>query len=118
MIAAGSSPPVRGALLNDAHELFGAGLIPARAGSTQARSAACERYWAHPRPCGEHREVGAVRLDELGSSPPVRGARAAGMRSRFAVGLIPARAGSTSRETLQYVQGWAHPRPCGEHLDD
>ena len=70
---------------------------------------------AHPRPCGEH-DFGAVAKNYTrGSSPPVRGAPP-GVRAYLAqVGLIPARAGSTSINLLYPLYFRAHPRPCGEH---
>ena len=73
--AAGSSPPVRGAperiCIGEGHR----GLIPARAGSTLTGPCRRERWWAHPRPCGEHLHP-SPDADLLGgSSPPVRGAR-------------------------------------------
>ena len=71
------------------------GLIPARAGNTSRRPHRRTGEGAHPRSRGEHREVGAVRLDELGSSPLARGTRAAFALSVQSSGLIPARAGNT-----------------------
>ena len=50
-----------------------------------------------------------------GSSPPVRGALQVGKGCSCIHGLIPARAGSTSRPSVQSRGGRAHPRPCGEH---
>ena len=71
---------------------------------------------AHPRACGENALPGdRVRL-ESGSSPRVRGKRAE-ERGRVAdVGLIPARAGKTSRATATPCTWRAHPRVCGENL--
>ena len=34
----------------------------------------------------------------------------------LSVGLIPARAGSTTAHSPESLALWAHPRPCGEHL--
>ncbi len=50
----GSSPPVRGALWDAQAVGFVAGLIPARAGSTNGFYGMFFWAGAHPRPCGEH----------------------------------------------------------------
>ena len=91
----GSSPPVRGALNSCVAGVGGAGLIPARAGSTTPADAIDPRRRAHPRPCGEHVHQLFRARDESGSSPPVRGAPAHYNVDNDSIGLIPARAGST-----------------------
>ena len=53
-VGEGSSPPVRGARRNESLSSHCAGLIPARAGSTESISAMNKHIGAHPRPCGEH----------------------------------------------------------------
>ena len=45
---------MRGALELTPWEKKTAGLIPARAGSTEAEPLKRFLNWAHPRPCGEH----------------------------------------------------------------
>ena len=70
----GSSPPVRGALPDEHRQNITSGLIPARAGSTWGVGGGMPRGRAHPRPCGEHINCSAIKVTELGSSPPVRGA--------------------------------------------
>ena len=111
----GSSPPVRGAHTVCPIPRRPAGLIPARAGSTAAICSSVTCSGAHPRPCGEHVDASPASSKEPGSSPPVRGA----LDSRSAwpgrAGLIPARAGSTSKVHLLINKMGAHPRPCGEH---
>ena len=111
----GSSPPVRGAL-----KLFGfvlpcGGLIPARAGSTRRDRLHSGIWWAHPRPCGEHRRWWCPHSAARGSSPPVRGAQYGHGTIAPNVGLIPARAGSTTPCVCSAIPSRAHPRPCGEH---
>ena len=71
---------------------------------------------AHPRPCGEHAVQTSTHTSDLGSSPPVRGARVDAETSPPLAGLIPARAGSTYSDIQQDPSLWAHPRPCGEHF--
>ena len=112
----GSSPPVRGAhhwLILTVHPL---GLIPARAGSTKGRFARARVNRAHPRPCGEHHSEPCADTVRAGSSPPVRGARVDPACDGDDAGLIPARAGSTPTTRSHTTLGWAHPRPCGEHV--
>ena len=71
---------------------------------------------AHPRSRGEHREVGAVRLDELGSSPLARGTRTRSNLVGSVHRLIPARAGNTARRWPLTTSPSAHPRSHGEHV--
>ena len=112
----GSSPPVRGARRLCPVLRSPSGLIPARAGSTTSPCCSPPRRRAHPRPCGEHGAVVVNALMMLGSSPPVRGAHFPGVVDFPRLGLIPARAGSTSGMRLRMSSSRAHPRPCGEHL--
>ena len=111
----GSSPPVRGAQRLAPGNSGVHGLIPARAGSTGSPVAPQGVTWAHPRPCGEHVVAFVVVFPTPGSSPPVRGARYQVSQRIQAVGLIPARAGSTRYISFHSRRGRAHPRPCGEH---
>ena len=50
----GSSPRMRGALLNVPHVGAERGIIPAYAGSTGSLGFHLGDYWDHPRVCGEH----------------------------------------------------------------
>ena len=111
----GSSPPVRGALVGWDIICSSLGLIPARAGSTSSCSFCSRSAWAHPRPCGEHIPTRSASTSPWGSSPPVRGALVGHYMSLAFLGLIPARAGSTSLFSTSGAPRWAHPRPCGEH---
>ena len=111
----GSSPPVRGARTVGDSAGVQPGLIPARAGSTSFSGAHRHPGRAHPRPCGEHGRGSGDPCTGRGSSPPVRGARNSRNVLGAALGLIPARAGSTPPCTQAKIQTRAHPRPCGEH---
>ena len=93
----GSSPLARGAPAGQPGVGPPAGLIPARAGSTAAAAAATCSVRAHPRSRGEHQPELPPGVLVLGSSPLARGARDGADDGRGAVGLIPARAGSTRR---------------------
>ena len=69
----GSSPRMRGkrwvAFDSDGPH----GLIPACAGKTHPRSIAGMDIRAHPRACGENGDDAARKIQELGSSPRMRG---------------------------------------------
>ena len=91
----GSSPLVRGQLVRLVMILTVVRIIPARAGPTPG---AVVEEWCdsdHPRSCGAN----VVRIRRLtvltGSSPLVRGQRRTVVLPRFAVRIIPARAGPT-----------------------
>ena len=111
----GSSPLARGAQRVPAGLLRGLRLIPARAGNTKGakRNESCIR--AHPRSRGEHQSEEYRDICAWGSSPLARGTRNWSRTSRRKKGLIPARTGNTSTESLESVRDAAHPRSRGEH---
>ena len=92
----GSSPRMRGALVQQALSTDKGGIIPADAGSTRSPSASCSSARDHPRGCGEHHAGGGRGRRAAGSSPRMRGAlshlRGPAQRAR----IIPADAGSTN----------------------
>ncbi len=92
----GSSPLVRGAPVAAILMVGMAGIIPARAGSTQPLVLEITTNGDHPRSCGEHSAIGLALSTILGSSPLVRGARHNKASSVTFIGIIPARAGSTT----------------------
>ena len=109
----GSSPLARG--LRQAqpggHGL--AGIIPARAGFTPPGATNSKRAADHPRSRGVYRPRGAVRRTRLGSSPLARGLHASGGRGLVLSGIIPARAGFTSRGKAPRFLRRDHPRSRG-----
>ena len=111
----GSSPRVRGKLMDKTHVLVKPGLIPARAGKTSGPPARSPRRWAHPRACGENFTRTPTTDKRGGSSPRVRGKPRRRPRNRVPPGLIPARAGKTSWMEPPLPQRRAHPRACGEN---
>ena len=111
----GSSPLARGALPAAGGGRQGARLIPARAGSTPSRPPRWWRRPAHPRSRGEHLTPGTLDGNTAGSSPLARGALAPADDLGLLVGLIPARAGSTSASRWSRCPPRAHPRSRGEH---
>ena len=114
----GSSPRVRGKLRSLYRASYGDGLIPARAGKTYTLSSPAGSLSAHPRACGENALGKASGSLTSGSSPRVRGKRWSCRPRRRIRGLIPARAGKTSRKSLATSRRLAHPRACGENLAD
>ena len=91
----GSSPRVRGTRADVEPRASMHGIIPACAGNTCRSRFGGRRSGDHPRVCGEHFQDIAEEINCLGSSPRVRGTRAAhgvlGRRRR----IIPACAGNT-----------------------
>ena len=94
----GSSPRVRGKRHDDADDVRPGRLIPARAGKTSTASARSVHRSAHPRACGENDPRSGRVGGDLGSSPRVRGKLDDLDRLCDLGGLIPARAGKTSRK--------------------
>ena len=70
----GSSPHVRGARRLIPAKCSTQGIIPACAGSTADWDDPLKLIGDHPRMCGEHDLMVINSLEELGSSPHVRGA--------------------------------------------
>ena len=93
--ARGSSPRMRGALVDYGHDLVIPGIIPADAGSTWRAGGDEEKYRDHPRGCGEHAGRLSTRSWVLGSSPRMRGAHQGTVAGPQCRGIIPADAGST-----------------------
>ena len=111
----GSPPRVRGARTANAARTTASRITPARAGSTASAAHCWCRTQDHPRACGEHDWI-IDRWNSLSGSPPrVRGARRLPRPRPRAVGITPARAGSTEGGADYDVDGTDHPRACGEH---
>ena len=111
----GSSPRARGALHVPRADLRSAGIIPACAGSTNARTG--HRWCArdHPRVRGEHCADGSIPAVSRGSSPRARGARRGDAVLGGERGIIPACAGSTLPVHRATSTPGDHPRVRGEH---
>ena len=111
----GSSPLVRGALLQRRLGTQSPGIIPARAGSTPSFLPCPSVPRDHPRSCGEHWQTSYTSAMARGSSPLVRGAPARDSCIIDTGGIIPARAGSTAIPHVMQREAEDHPRSCGEH---
>ena len=112
----GSSPRVRGKRRPLPHRRRRGRLIPARAGKTSRPRRPPPSRPAHPRACGENSQHEAFMYPRLGSSPRVRGKHPRRPRTGRGRGLIPARAGKTTRRPRGRGCPWAHPHACGENL--
>ena len=114
----GSSPRVRGKLAKVLCCVTHPGLIPARAGKTRLREALAPVAGAHPRACGENLNTRDGDRTSSGSSPRVRGKRHQSSGKQGSGRLIPARAGKTSYSHPPTLGHSAHPRACGENVDE
>ena len=113
----GSSPRVRGAGDGELATEAVAGIIPARAGSSE--DPIPFSHWArdHPRACGEQCKAFPNGIPDKGSSPRVRGAVHVQLATALNKGIIPARAGSRKLELPPQSLVRDHPRACGEQRE-
>ena len=70
----------------------------------------------HPRSRGVYAQLGLPYVVGGGSSPLARGLREAEAARLAGLGIIPARAGFTSRRTGPAASRWDHPRSRGVYL--
>ena len=96
VVAQGSSPHARGALVGDVEREDLSRIIPACAGSTGSSIHTRHKEGDHPRMRGEHPTVRGETMFYAGSSPHARGARPARGLFRKEARIIPACAGSTT----------------------
>ena len=115
--ARGSSPLARGPLVGLVCVGHVAGLIPARAGTTSRLWLLAGRGGAHPRSRGDHGCTAQENGGHGGSSPLARGPLTKTYALTEAQGLIPARAGTTSRGVSPAACFGAHPRSRGDHRE-
>ena len=114
---AGSSPRMRGTRQPRHPQPRTHGIIPAYAGNTAMPNTSGLRTGDHPRVCGEHPNAPPIFEMRVGSSPRMRGTLMSILSSISCVGIIPAYAGNTRRQTRTGGQVEDHPRVCGEHQD-
>ena len=112
----GSSPRMRGTLCRCCRTRFRLGIIPAYVGNTDLTSGEQNSTRDHPRVCGEHGEIDVCMAGNMGSSPRMRGTRQERVERRGRLGIIPAYAGNTRRESTAAQYPEDHPRVCGEHF--
>ena len=112
----GSSPRMRGTPERRFSTGGNMGIIPAYAGNTDCQRSPLARPRDHPRVCGEHDMMVINSLEDLGSSPRMRGTLRQTDLPSGHVGIIPAYAGNTSLMGFTAPCPRDHPRVCGEHL--
>ena len=110
----GSSPRLRGTVLQpcrlDRQDRF----IPAPAGNGRPSLLTALTRAVHPRACGERaREKWGARAD-AGSSPRLRGTAPRAGRLCPGLRFIPAPAGNGSDQHAVFEAASVHPRACGE----
>ena len=110
---AGSSPLARGLLLPPRDGGFDHGIIPARAGFTQAGETRRTVGRDHPRSRGVYRPIADLVSVARGSSPLARGLHQAVNSVNHALRIIPARAGFTRPRPGAPSQRRDHPRSRG-----
>ena len=109
----GSSPRVRGKPTCLTVGPSNRRIIPARAGQTGASAKPTSSTPDHPRACGANDDIKAIKSQDAGSSPRVRGKRKEGTSIMASCRIIPARAGQTSRRPASAGCRSDHPRACG-----
>ena len=112
--AGGSSPRVRGTPVHQHHRHGGGRFIPAGAGNAPPARGYPRPAAVHPRGCGERAVCQPSVPRPFGSSPRVRGTRAARAVERGLRRFIPAGAGNARRRTCWRSAPAVHPRGCGE----
>ena len=111
----GSSPRVRGTLLQQHKGSGSTRFIPASAGNMHHPTDTAGRIAVHPRECGEHTIDQYATLQESGSSPRVRGTFVRRRRTHSQNRFIPASAGNIENWNEESRLFAVHPRECGEH---
>ena len=113
----GSSPLARGLLAPRRETTGRVGIIPARAGFTSATGTSAPRRWDHPRSRGVYRVGPMSYAEPVGSSPLARGLPHVRTLVRRPNGIIPARAGFTSKVTATTQMNGDHPRSRGVYKE-
>ena len=111
----GSSPRMRGTLRRFWRCALADGIIPAYAGNTCGLVPHAFFGKDHPRVCGEHNDNDGESIEDLGSSPRMRGTLWISVSERDGHGIIPAYAGNTVTHLKCVIRVRDHPRVCGEH---
>ena len=109
----GSSPLARGLQPVAADHLAVRGIIPARAGFTDAIRAMMPAATDHPRSRGVYQREEREKRTMLGSSPLARGLLCVCLGVGVSAGIIPARAGFTPIPKRTTSPSWDHPRSRG-----
>ncbi len=116
LLVGGSSPHARETQSRTDRRHSRHRLIPACAGNTISVAAQAYTCPAHPRMRGKHNDLGHSAGRLHGSSPHARETRAVHDHYYYALRLIPACAGNTTRRTSDRQRPSAHPRMRGKHF--
>ena len=109
----GSSPRMRGKLLDCVQHSVHRRIIPAHAGQTDGAETFDRDCSDHPRACGANPMAAGAGFAPIGSSPRMRG-KLVGVRGCVALRrIIPAHAGQTLLCFSRPISGPDHPRACG-----
>ena len=109
----GSSPLARGLRTGDQYFRGTAGIIPARAGFTAVSIMNPYFIRDHPRSRGVYAPATLRSWGYFGSSPLARGLPGLRVAAIRVAGIIPARAGFTTRPSLLMLKSPDHPRSRG-----
>ena len=115
LLAAGSSPRLRGTQRGRVRVAVGARIIPAPAGNTSGSGMWSGFFSDHPRACGEPTSTSWPWPGWCGSSPRLRGTQTQVRPCNSSIRIIPAPAGNTAISCHHNIQPADHPRACGEH---
>ena len=111
--ASGSSPLARGLRDLIVRDVDGDRIIPARAGFTAPQGTSVRCAWDHPRSRGVYPGEHVDALPPRGSSPLARGLPHLQQAGSDRRGIIPARAGFTTRVFYRRTARQDHPRSRG-----
>ena len=111
----GSSPRIRGKLLQHPGQTLEHRIIPANTG--KIRPTRVHRLFNrdHPREYGENVARWRLLCGFRGSSPRIRGKLADVFQCLFRCGIIPANTGKMATIMIWARRGWDHPREYGEN---
>ena len=113
--SSGTSPRMRGKHVIDVALDAAHGNIPAYAGKTIWLAFSAPSITEHPRVCGENSISDAELLEQLGTSPRMRGKQHFRNLTQVRLGNIPAYAGKTTPKHHSMRSRAEHPRVCGEN---
>ena len=114
----GSSPRVRGTVVETDNGPDNIRFIPACAGNRTTTARRCRFKPVHPRVCGEQSKMTFILSSANGSSPRVRGTVCAGVRIPAVSRFIPACAGNRTLTAPGRHDPTVHPRVCGEQVTE
>ena len=112
----GSSPRVRGEVVDAQFRTSEVGIIPAGAGRRIDRGGQGVGQGDHPRGCGEKSVPSPSSAESSGSSPRVRGEGEQHAGQHLRPRIIPAGAGRSWPALISGSFIWDHPRGCGEKV--